>query len=338
MTFALTAGKQAQFDITAVTEEGASAVVVWDQIQVSEIAPSRVRADVGSRQAVRLQAVLEYDQTPLGAGDALWVNGEAAPWDPATGGFRFEHTEASPREVSFSVTAAHQQAHDISLVSASVDTISIIWDELLVTLASDRERVNMGAEALLRITAVHAFDGSPLQGDVLLNGPTVRETLGAWAFQAKEVQDERFGLTRFSTNQVTVTWDRVAVALEPTFARVQAGGPVSIQTAARYESDDTLFSGAIVLDNPLVHHDLGPQDFTVASIADEEHGLTLFAANTVTVTFDRLLATHTTTATMPGSVQVRGSSATLRTGRRWWGRGSPWGTPSSRPTARASTT
>ncbi|MSQ41015.1 MAG: hypothetical protein EXR55_05035 [Dehalococcoidia bacterium] len=281
--------------------------IIWDRVRVTEVVPSRLRADVGTVQAVLARAVLEYDGTPLGPGDVLSINDLPAAWDPSAAAFRLEETKAEVTKVSFTVTAARQGLHGISALSNPIGVVSIIWDEIRVDLASDRERVNVGSAAPLSINATHAFDGAPFQGQVLLNGPTQREAIGVWEFQAQKIEDPTFGLTRFVTDRVPVVWDRVAIALVSDLERVQVGSEAPLHSSTRYKYDGTLFLGSIDLDSDPVQQDLGPQVFTVSAIADSQYGLTAFAANNVTVTFDRIQAAQRFSTTIPGRVSARGS-------------------------------
>ncbi|MCH7705568.1 MAG: hypothetical protein IIB33_00780 [Chloroflexi bacterium] len=305
--FALTGANQTLHDITAVAEDGASITVVWDQVEITSVVTPDGRVNTGSNQAVLISAVLAYDRTPLGPDDSISINGKDTVWNAAVRAFRLEHTESAPGEVSFLVTAARHNGTDISLLHDPIGVKSIIWDNVIVTLTVASNRTDVGSEAPLIIDAVYAFDGTPFQGDVILNGPTARQVLGPWEFEAAEIRDDRFGLTRFSTNRVPIIWDRVAITLEPGSVRVQAGYPASIRTVASYESDNTPFVGTIIFDNDLTHDDLGPQDFTVSQITDAVNQVTLFTANTATVIFDQIEAVHEFGSMVPGAVRVRGS-------------------------------
>ncbi|MBI4329323.1 MAG: hypothetical protein HY685_05625 [Chloroflexi bacterium] len=307
VAFRVTSGRHKGFGITALAEGGPALSVVWDRIKVTEVTPSRPRADVGSAQSVSVKAVLEHDRTPLGAADALFVNGLPASWDAATQAFRLEHHANSVGSVTFRATAARQSAHGISTLNNPVGPVSIIWDEVTISLSSDRERIDVGSEAPLRIVATHTFDGAPFQGDVVLNGPTRRDGVGPWRFEVKEIKDAHFGLTRFAGNQETIVWDRVAAALATDLERIEVGSQAPIHSSARYESDGAPFEGIIGLNRELVYNTLGPQAFTVSTVADERYKLTAFTANTVTVTFDRIESSQTLDTLVPGRIRAQGA-------------------------------
>ncbi len=305
--FALTGGNQTLHEISAVAEDGVSVTVIWDQVEVTSVVTPDGRVNAGSNQAVLISAVLAYDRTPLGPDDSISVNGRDIAWNATVRAFRLEHTESAPAEVSFLVTAAHHNGEDISLLDDPIGATSIIWDDVIVTLTAEVTRTDIGNEAPLTIDAVYAFDDTPFQGDVILNGPTVRQVLGRWEFEAAQIRDARFGLTQFSTNRVPIVWDSVAIILEPESVRVQAGYPASIRTIAHYESDNTPFVGTFVFDNDLTHDNLGPQEFTISEITDSVNEVTLFTANTATVVFDEIETVHEFGSMVPGAVRIRGS-------------------------------
>jgi len=81
--------------------------------------------------------------------------------------------------------------------------------------------------------------------------------------------------------------DRVNVTLSVSDSRINVGATADVSNSSVYAYDGSSFGGTITLNDTLTKSGVGEYGFTVSSISDPIHGLTVFYSNNVSVVFDR---------------------------------------------------
>ncbi len=304
-TLSLTSALASATGITAV-DPSPLAGIIWDRVSVTETFPSRQHTDVGATESIFVRAVLEQSGLPLGPGDAVSVNGQAATWDAGAQAFRLAYTGRAVGRVAFTATHARQATEDVAALAAAPET-AVVWDQVQVTLVPAQARVDVGTPATVQVAAVYAYDGTPLEGDVTLGGPLQRDVVGWGEVTAVSVRDLRHGLAAFSSNVARIAWDRLEVTLTPVLPRVEVGGQAVITAVGRYASDGAPADVEITLDSPLSQVAIGPWTFRAAQAHDLTTGLTAFTSNSATVIFDRIEATHEAGTVLPGRARLSGT-------------------------------
>jgi len=112
--------------------------VIWDRIKTIWYGVSDDRCNVGSTQQVRVKLVLEYDSTPLGLGDTVYINETLASYDPTGGWFYINHSQSVVGRKVFAVSSAFQASYGIKAFLETQTPPSIIWDRVDVTLSVPR--------------------------------------------------------------------------------------------------------------------------------------------------------------------------------------------------------
>lgn len=182
---------------------------------------------------------------------------------------------------------------------------SIIWDQVNVTIYAEDNRIDIGKKANITCQAVYEYDGEPLLGSVFLNDTVLsQDYVGRRGYKARKILDEKYGLTKFTTDEVFVIWDRVNVTLNISNLRIEVGSTANLTWMGFYEYDGEPFSGIITLNDTLTKNVIGKYGYKVASIVDPKYGLEAFTTNEVYCIFDRIKETFNFETTYPGSIRV----------------------------------
>ena len=148
-------------------------------------------------------------------------------------------------------------------------------------------------------------------GETLTFNATLSAAPGAGEFKASALGYSAYGVPShaYIEKQVQVVSDRVVVNLSSNSSRVEVGSEAKISVTARYEYDGRPLVGDVSLNDTLTKNSTCTCTYSARSVSDRLYGLTDFATNIVTVTFDRIVATGSVFSLSPGSVAP---SITLR--------------------------
>jgi len=126
--------------------------------------------------------------------------------------------------------------------------VQVFDDRVIVSLEPNLPRVDAGSTAQITISAHYELDGEPLSGEVHLNDTLTKSSTGSYAYTAESVSDELYGLTGFSSNTVTVIFDRI---ISGQTAETLRPGTITVNVALTYESDESPVDDAEVTVNGL---------------------------------------------------------------------------------------
>jgi hypothetical protein len=122
------------------------------------------------------------------------------------------------------------------LKSFESNSVDIIFDKALITLRTPRARIDTGSTAPVIIDARYAYDYQRFSGQVFLSSPLTQTTTGKYTYRAVAIIDEKYGLSKFETNEVEVIFDRIVINLSAP-PRMQVGRTAPISYTAHYEYD-----------------------------------------------------------------------------------------------------
>jgi len=89
-----------------------------------------------------------------------------------------------------------------------------------------------------------------------------------------------------------ITWDKVQVTLSITDNHINVGDSANVVVeTATYQSDGSAFTGTITFNATLTKNSVGKYRYTVGSISDPTHGITVFESNAVACIFDKATIT-----------------------------------------------
>lgn len=141
-------------------------------------------------------------------------------------------------------------------------------------------------------------------GETLTFNATLSATLGSGEFKSSAICFSAYGVPSKAhfEKQVQVVSDRVNVNLSTNSSRVEVGSEAKIIVSAKYEYDGQPLVGEAYLNDTLMKNSTCTCTYTTRGVSDKLHGLTDFTTNTVTVTFDRIMASESMDSLSPGSV------------------------------------
>ena len=272
-------------------------IVVIDEAQVSGL-----RVDLNSHQSVRFHASWS-NETDISQG-LIYINGIG--YNTNSGGWIVINDSSSVvTKKTWRVTAVNcSGVLDFNQEAASP---SIIWDRVNMTLSVKDDRIDVGSSADVKWTATYEYDRSPFQGKVNIVSANYGNPVRKEAFTTESIQDDKYGLTAFRSNQVNCIYDRVKIVeggvSNPT---ARTGDMESVWFKAVYEYDNSTFTGddgVLYVNNlPMVWSsfdktwkynikidDPGKLVFEVNRVEDKQYGLTKFidAVGSQSITWEK---------------------------------------------------
>lgn len=263
------------------------------EVEAMEAALTKQRVDVNAEVPIKFKVVTAHDKKPLKSGRIFVGDYEAMPlgggWFQVivssnnAGRYLYQPTGA---EIIFNIDIGSGKLTKIKSIAPPIE---IIYDRVVVSLEATRERVDVGTEALIKITAWYEYDGAPFQGHINLNRPLSYDEVGLITYYVTKIEDERYGLSVFESNQVQVIFDMVVVTLSSSKQRVDVGTEAQIVADAKYAYDSSPFVGKVYLSIDKEQDTVGLYNYTVAYIEDELYGLTIFQSNSLPIIFDKVV-------------------------------------------------
>ncbi|GEM_PF-2189587 len=216
-----------------------------DKVIIDEAEVSRSRADVNSTQYVRFHA--KWASSGENASRIeLEINGTLCTTDDE-GWATVTVNSSKVGKQTWMVTAAYIDEIPIALI-VEAENPSIIWDEVVITLVVPPEklRVSINSNATILYDAKYAYDDSPFEGKVYLNGSTISSILGVRWFKVYRIIDYKYNLTAFKSNVVKVIFDALKVEVQVDKQLYNPGDVFEVKVKLTYASDGTPIVGGRV--------------------------------------------------------------------------------------------
>jgi hypothetical protein len=264
------------------------------------------RVDVGTTQSIRLHA--KWDNGTDVSNGLIYINGEE--YKTNSGGWAIINVNSQTvGKTTWRVTAIN--CSGITDFTQSAASPSIIWDRVNVTLSIIDDRIDIISKPELEWSAIYEYDGSQFQGEVniktISSQTSVPTPVGKGVFIVESIEDDRYGLTAFTSNQVDCIWDRVKITQGGVSkSMAKTGDTESVWFKAVYEYDNEEFTGdkgEIFVNNiPLLWSsfdrvwkystkldDNGKLTFEVSGVEDRQYKLTKFidAAGPQSITWEK---------------------------------------------------
>ncbi len=257
------------------------------RITVDKAVVSDSRADVNSSQTISFHAVSAQNGGLIDLTNGIiYVNGTAYPVN-ATGWIELKVTSRYVAKQIWTVTKVEVEGRMLGHQQTAPDP-TIIWDNILITLSVHDNRVDVGSNASISYTAFHAFDSQLFQGRIILNDYIfTQDSAGQRFYTTARIVDTKYGLTAFTSNNVSIIFDKIKVVLSPSKPRSSVGQEAGIQYSAHYVFDGTPFAGSLSLSNNTIQTSVGKYAYSVTSIVDKKYELTTFESNKIDIIFDR---------------------------------------------------
>lgn len=208
------------------TFDANSVEVIWDRVKVDIMAPE-TRVDVGEEVTVGYSACYEYDDTPLEEGE-VELNAES---------IRREDVG----NYTFTVAEAHGGLYDIGAVNA--DELIVVWDQVEFTPVEPITRILEARQLEPAMRGVYAYDGTPFQGSYEL---VYTEHSGFKTYRVEAMEDELYGLSRFTSEEGSILYD--TVSMRESVTQVMPG-TLKVTYTLTYDSDNAPVTDAVVAVN-----------------------------------------------------------------------------------------
>jgi len=262
----------------------ASAMIIIDKSIVSDD-----RCDIGSNQTVGYHAKwahndsdavngLLYVEDEYGAGHRTELITDENGW------VYFEEGHYEVGKKTWKVVGV--DCNQVTLFNQTAPSPSIIWDRVSFQSNSEKLRLDVGTEETNIL--VYEYDKTPFEGSVNFND-TFKSEVGKYGYKIVSISDSLYGLSTFTSDEVSIIFDRVNIILMPEDLRIDVGQPISYSWTGEYEYDMLEFKGTINVNDTLATEATGRYPLEVNSISDQEYGLTSFTQNEVYYIWDQVI-------------------------------------------------
>ena len=270
------AGGDDSYGITAIgtNDEG---YVIWDSVTLT-ITIGDHRIDINVNCSLQVSGVYDYD---------------SAAYDGTITLNYTTYTHAAACNKTYTVSSlGGDDTYGISVIGTN-DIEYVIWDSLTITITIGDNRIGIGVNASIQISATYDLDNAAYDGTLNLNDTTYNySTVGKRGYTCSSADgDDTYGITAIGTNdEEYVIWDSVAFTIVIGDNRINISANASIQVSGTYDYDAGAYDGTITLnDTTYDHSTVGIYYYNVSSITGDTYGIYNVSSCTAQyVIFDRV--------------------------------------------------
>ena len=160
------------------------------------------RVGVGSTQSVGFRLAWAANGSSA-SGAAVAVNGSSV----ITGSDGWAWLRTTQSEVglsSYVVQSANSSGRGVRVILSTDAFPEVIWDRVDVYHSTVVSQLTTGTNATISWSGYYEYDHAPFSGLVILNDTTLKQAPGTYAYTVKGIADNRYNLTAFSSNTVSV--------------------------------------------------------------------------------------------------------------------------------------
>jgi hypothetical protein len=237
---------------------------------------------------VIIQMHAEFDRVNVGEEPpVVWYAYYAFNFETFAGQVVFNYTGPYYKVGSRCITVDYITDTVNGIHTFESDIVKITWDTVEIHLYSDKPRYDAGEEAKISYTAHYKSDTTPFIGTVELNDTLTKNQVGRYRYTVESIDDQRNGVTAFTTNVVSAIYDEIMVQLRAHSDRVNVGEAAPVTYTAYHAYDGQAFSGEVYL-VPSVMDAPGQANVRVVRVSDNVFFVSAFKANTVPMTWDQV--------------------------------------------------
>ncbi|TET79062.1 MAG: hypothetical protein E3J41_02920 [Candidatus Cloacimonadota bacterium] len=199
--------------------------IIFDRVSLN-ISLADNRIDVDEEPEIAVSGIYEYDSQPfLGSIEGILDF-------PADG----------VNEYPIHIEGINDPLYGIT--SYTQNDVHCIWDQVVVEFTLSDGRLDIGEQPEITYTAYYDFDSHPFEGVIHRNEPSDLTQVGDFSYSVESIDDTKFGLTVFVSENATCIWDRVKITeggvskTETTVKRTE-----TVWFRAEYEYDSEPFEG-----------------------------------------------------------------------------------------------
>jgi len=269
-------------------------------VEIGDYFPREIHVDVGSVQKIGFH--LRWENGTNVEGAVVRISDDHKGITNDSGWVIFEVKDDQVCEKQYKIT--NVTCEGMGELRHNGKYPAIIWDRVSIELGPETQRVDVGSDAYLVERAQYEFDGSPLMGTIEYNEELYSDKVIKKIIGIKKINDEKYNLTEFSANDVTIIWDRVIIELNAVNYRIQKGKEAEVACYGVYEYDDKPFNGLIEFDNNLKQDSIGEVRYRIIGITDNLYNLSAFTYNFVSVIFDDIDIKQKIITYIPSQINV----------------------------------
>ena len=267
--------------------------IIVDRVDITlSVADDRI--NVGDTASISATGTYAYDGT-------TW-----------SGTYTLNDTTTKSTVGKYAYTVSSITDNNYGLTAFTSNTVEVIFDKITITLSVTDNRIDVGSTADWSYTATYQYDGADATSyvSVTLNDTATKNTVGKYGYTTSSISDSQYGITVFDSNSFSVIFDRVNInSFTVADDRINVGSTAQFSVSGVYEYDNAAWSGTYTLNDTATKNAVGKYGYRIASITDNNYGLTAFTqtAPDVSVIFDKLSITLST----PDDRIDVGSTATI---------------------------
>jgi len=292
------------------SQNGSNPSIIWDRLAFDLISTNDTRVDPNSYVILQYGIRYEYD-------------GER--FDDTKGtvaGFAYDRQNELWEKTILTSDIVGIRSYDEGYLTITdskyhltarqdVQGICIITDSLVFYASANASRVGVDRSFILSYIVKYAYDNSTLKDDFgSLFGFTWDSEGQRWCKLVSalgqvgivtydetyaSIVDSEYGLTSKQLgNSVSVISDEVEITLSAP-QRIMTGENATITWIGHYRFDNAIFNGTVILNNTITGlADIGRIDYTTMEIIDYDYAVNVFNSNAISIIFDKIDVTHTT--------------------------------------------
>lgn len=249
--------------------EAGSIHLIFDRVIII-LSVEDARISIGDTANISYEGYYEYDHSPFQG--TIMLNDSL--------------THDTVGRYWYSIVSINDQLY--GLTSFKSNSVYVIFDLVNITLSTENDRIDIGSYAQINIYAVYAYGGEIFTGDIIFNDTLIHNAVGLYNYTVAAINDNKYGISAFTSNTVSIIFDEVVIELKPKYTRVMVGREAEITITSYYAYDRKPFEGIIYLNNPLKQPSIGLYTYSVEEIGDNPYGLQRFRSNSVDIIFDKL--------------------------------------------------
>jgi len=280
--FTVSSITETQYGLTAFTSN--TVECIWDRVIIN-LEVSDTHVDVGATIDLSFDAIYEYDGAD--ATDHVSVTLNDTLIKNAIGKYYY------------TVDSITDSLYGLTVFECNV--VYVIFDRVNFTLSAVNERVDVGKEASITVSAVYAYDGSTFEGTYSLNDTLTKSEVGKYGFKVASMTDTLYGLTVFTTNEISIVWDMLNITFTASDCSPDLGEQVVIYwnvtrvydgSAVTDYSITVLRNGTSWISDASYGEDVVPDGsgmttllYNCSVVTDNLYGLTAFTQSPITITW-----------------------------------------------------
>lgn len=123
-----------QFGLTE-KEDDAGLDVIGDRIRVISLTANNTSPTRNEYAQLRATAELEYDNTTLGSGDSLTIEGEVFTWDASDSRFEADVVSSTAQSITYNTfTAGSEATYNITTGNINGKSVTVTWGSIYYTI------------------------------------------------------------------------------------------------------------------------------------------------------------------------------------------------------------